>query len=71
MVVLCLESLQVKLFVCRMLAVVLTFALLGMSLADDCCSGADRHAVLDNWKELWSAEYTGRRVAVGKAVFEE
>nr|P13578.1 RecName: Full=Extracellular globin-2B; AltName: Full=Erythrocruorin; AltName: Full=Extracellular globin IIB [Tylorrhynchus heterochaetus] len=38
---------------------------------DDCCSAADRHEVLDNWKGIWSAEFTGRRVAIGQAIFQE
>lgn len=34
-----------------------------------CCTLEDRHEVLSLWETVWSAEYTGRRVAIAKAAF--
>jgi len=30
----------------------------------------DRHEVLNLWESVWSAEYTGRRVAISRAAFK-
>nr|QQO51924.1 extracellular globin Egb_B2 [Platynereis dumerilii] len=54
-----------------MLVLVLSLAFLGSALAEDCCSAADRKTVLRDWQSVWSAEFTGRRVAIGTAIFEE
>eukprot|EP00178_Gracilaria_changii_P017199 TRINITY_DN49195_c0_g1_i1.p1 TRINITY_DN49195_c0_g1~~TRINITY_DN49195_c0_g1_i1.p1 ORF type:complete len:165 (+),score=12.52 TRINITY_DN49195_c0_g1_i1:40-534(+) len=34
-----------------------------------CCTLEDRKEVLSLWESVWSAEYTGRRVAIAQAVF--
>ncbi len=48
------------------------FALLvAGSFASDCCSADDRKMVQKAWHEVWGAEFTGRRIAVGRAVFDE
>ena len=36
-----------------------------------CCSMEDRREVLALWESIWSAQYSGRRVAVAQAVFAE
>jgi len=36
-----------------------------------CCSMEDRKEVLALWESVWSAQYSGRRVAVAQAVFND
>lgn len=49
---------------------VFVFAIGGV-LADDCCSAEDRREVARIWEDIWSAEFSGRRVTVAQAVFAE
>ena len=36
---------------------------------EGCCSIEDRHEVLALWSSVWSAEFSGRRIAIAQAVF--
>jgi hemoglobin-like flavoprotein len=36
-----------------------------------CCSMEDRKEVLKLWESVWSAQYSGRRVAIAQAVFND
>jgi len=42
-----------------------------MATASDCCSSEDRREVQRQWEHVWSAQFTGRRVAIGQAVFDD
>ena len=49
-------------------------ALVSIALADGefaCCSTEDRQEMQALWHEIWSAQFTGRRVQVAQSVFEE
>jgi len=50
-------------------------ALMGLAAADasdfSCCSSEDRAEMQALWHEIWSAQYTGRRVQVAQAVFDD
>jgi len=39
--------------------------------AANCCSIEDRKEVLSLWESIWSAQYSGRRVAIAQAVFND
>lgn len=56
-----------------MLRYLVLLALFGYSLADDieCCSVEDRNEMQTIWGEIWSAQFTGRRVQVAQAVFAD
>ena len=36
-----------------------------------CCSNEDRREVLSLWESIWSAQFSGRRIAVARAVFDD
>jgi hypothetical protein len=36
-----------------------------------CCSMEDRREVLSLWESIWSAQFSGRRVAIAQAVFND
>jgi len=52
-----------KVFV--VLAAVLAFA----AAQDNCCTAGDVQVILRNWESVWGAQFSGRRVAIGQAVF--
>ena len=52
-----------------MLALFVVLAFTSGTFAGKCCSTEDRREVRRLWQDIWSAEYSGRRVAVGQAVF--
>nr|UCK81457.1 haemoglobin B2 chain [Arenicola marina]CAI56309.1 haemoglobin B2 chain [Arenicola marina] len=54
-----------------MLRFVALLALVGLAVCDDCCTTEDRKEVQTLWSEIWSAQFTGRRVQVAQAVFED
>ena len=39
--------------------------------SDGCCSMEDRREVQKLWESIWSAQFSGRRVAIAQAVFNE
>lgn len=55
-----------------MLRYVALLAIIGVAAAEfECCSTEDRREVQQLWADVWSAEYTGRRIQVARAVFED
>ena len=56
----------------KVLIVLLGFAALAMGARQEgCCSIEDRHEVLALWESVWSAQFSGRRIAIAQAVFAE
>jgi len=51
--------------------VFILLAFVAFAAAQDCCSMEDRREILALWESIWSAQYSGRRVAVAQAVFAD
>lgn len=52
----------------------LVFAMvLGVAFAqeNDCCSMEDRKEVSQIWQDMWSAEFSGRRVLIAQVLFQD
>lgn len=52
-----------------MFRLIVLSALVAVAMSQSCCSMEDRKAVLNMWESVWSAEFTGRRVAIAKNAF--
>merc|ERR1712141_710325 len=55
----------------KMKVLILLLGFVAYTYAGSCCSMEDRKEVLALWESIWSAQYSGRRVAVAQAVFND
>jgi len=55
----------------KMKVVILLLACVAYAHSQSCCSMEDRKEILALWTSIWSAQYSGRRVAIAQAVFNE
>ena len=54
-----------------MLALFVVLGLVAGGLASNSCTTEDRREMQLMWGNVWSAQFTGRRVAIAQAVFKE
>ena len=56
-----------------MKVLVVLAALVGLACAqgDNCCSSGDVEQLLKDWESVWGAQFSGRRTAIGQAVFDK
>lgn len=56
----------------KVLGALVMLGLLAYASAADCrCSADDIKTVLRDWESVWGAEFTGRRVSIAQAVFDD
>jgi len=54
-----------------MIALLLVMGLVAGGLASHSCTTEDRTEMQLMWANVWSAQFTGRRLAIAQAVFKE
>ena len=55
----------------KVLVILLGLVALVSAQGDNCCSSGDVEQLLRDWESVWGAQFSGRRTAIGRAVFDK